>query len=939
MAKAIDQGRATRPQFEEDATVGFISRRLSGGPQVVHVLAHGFDTSVALQDDDGRTSPMDIRHFAPLLTTSPALRLVFLSSCRTARSSEANRFMPLASRLAEAGVPAVIGMGHSISFGDNRKLLTNFYEAFVLAGTSVAQALLNARKELFAASIGRGSWSIPVLYAAGPEAVHLTVRPGGPGPESLTTHMLTGLPYVGERFVGRRKDLRELRRFMLGRDGNRIAVVKGISGIRKSALVRQCIEKVKPDLAGSLTHPFDPGRPDPVESFLESAGEWLERLGALDLARKVQDPDLDAGRRVRAFMEAVGNRDVVLVMDSFEHVLEGEQVPGPFDTVFTAFLGEKLRAKLVVTTNTAFEVPNAERLGASGATAELNLSELEGEERYEYLDLLPNLRTLSRAQRDAVLRAVGGAPMWLNSLDSQVGNLSTMPSAIDAAAIVRAIDKTRPAQMVKNLDPGVRKGLARFSVFRRPVDAMALGVAGLAEEQVEAARGSFILNRDPDTKLYFTHQLVKTALRDELTEAEKRRTHLAAGAYYESYLFPEMTKRLGRLQELGVSGVMETLALVPGGRPVNLHIEACVHYLLARDYKGAGRLIEQMRSHLTESGRSKELFVLLEAVPEHRTRRRPEIVRLRADLHARWGRWDKANVLYAKLLDSQRKALERKPGDAGRVSNLATTENNLGNLLLRQGRLEEAAKHYEEALRAYKQLLSRDPESVTYQSDVAGTENNLGNLLLWQGRLEEAAKHYEESLVLYGGLYGRDPGNSLIGRHLATATLNFARLRIRAGKTSDGVEGIKQSALLFLRTGWLQGVGNALEELASLAGNEHAEPAATEAALAFAANTPEAARRAAVEKLAQLPPGASPTARVILRLLRGALEAKGARDQAIHLLDADPDALAPLQDFIRSILAGKEPRPEDISPWEQLLRLHLTMMLAQRVSGSDSHDG
>ena len=60
---------------------------------------------------------------------------------------------------------------------------------------------------------------------------------------------------------------------------------------------------------------------------------------------------------------------------------------------------------------------------------------------------------------------------------------------------------------------------------------------------------------------------------------------------------------------------------------------------------------------------------------------------------------------------------------------VATTLNNLGNLLSAMGRPDDAKTKYERGLDMREALLLTDPASRVYQSDVSMTLNNLGNLL------------------------------------------------------------------------------------------------------------------------------------------------------------------------------------------------------------------
>ena len=115
------------------------------------------------------------------------------------------------------------------------------------------------------------------------------------------------------------------------------------------------------------------------------------------------------------------------------------------------------------------------------------------------------------------------------------------------------------------------------------------------------------------------------------------------------------------------------------------------------------------------------------------------------------GRFYEAYPLYEKALISFENLLDKFPENTQFQSYVATTLNNLGNLLSDMGRLEEAKGRYERALEMREQLLKSDKENTQFQSDVAMTLNNLGALLKVMGRLEEAKERYERALGLVEG--------------------------------------------------------------------------------------------------------------------------------------------------------------------------------------------
>ncbi|MHC1595512.1 MAG: tetratricopeptide repeat protein, partial [Candidatus Syntropharchaeales archaeon] len=113
------------------------------------------------------------------------------------------------------------------------------------------------------------------------------------------------------------------------------------------------------------------------------------------------------------------------------------------------------------------------------------------------------------------------------------------------------------------------------------------------------------------------------------------------------------------------------------------------------------------------------------------------------------GRIDDARARYEGALEMREKLLEDDPESVVYQSNVATTLNNLGTLLSDMGRIDDARARYEGALEKYEELLKGAPENVTYQSYVATTLNNLGTLLSDMGMIDDARARYEQSLGIY----------------------------------------------------------------------------------------------------------------------------------------------------------------------------------------------
>ncbi|MEE8586846.1 MAG: tetratricopeptide repeat protein [Acidobacteriota bacterium] len=81
------------------------------------------------------------------------------------------------------------------------------------------------------------------------------------------------------------------------------------------------------------------------------------------------------------------------------------------------------------------------------------------------------------------------------------------------------------------------------------------------------------------------------------------------------------------------------------------------------------------------------------------------------------------------------------------LPDVATTLNNLGNVLRKLGEKAESRQAFEEALPIYRQLAEQHP--AAFLPDVAMTLNNLGAVLRDLGEKAESRQAHEEALEIY----------------------------------------------------------------------------------------------------------------------------------------------------------------------------------------------
>ena len=113
----------------------------------------------------------------------------------------------------------------------------------------------------------------------------------------------------------------------------------------------------------------------------------------------------------------------------------------------------------------------------------------------------------------------------------------------------------------------------------------------------------------------------------------------------------------------------------------------------------------------------------------------------------------KAQDYYEEALQIHRELTQQNP--EAYLPKVATSLNNLGVLLSDTNDRKKAQDYYEEALQIHRELAQQNPEA--YLPDVATSLNNLGNLLRDTNDLKKAQDYYEEALQIRRELAQQNP--------------------------------------------------------------------------------------------------------------------------------------------------------------------------------------
>lgn len=572
-------------------------------------------------------------------------------------------------------------------------------------------------------------------------------------------------------FYGRAAELDRLRRW-LAEDPRPVAVVIGVAGIGKSALMGRALEGETRPLLERRLFPHDD-----AHGILCTFAEFLARKDRRRLKTTLARPAYDPIEAVAVLREDLAG--CVVALDDL-HVCPAA------DGLIGSLLEKPLSFKLLI--GTRAQPAFYERGGPRGTGVfEVPLSGLDEPAARE---LLTGRRAgLKEDDVARVLRATRGHPLALELFAA---------SGLDSGAV--QTERFVLETVLEGVDDVSEDVLKAFAILRRPAkspDSLGASVAQLRK----LLRRAVLEHCDEG---YLLHDLVKEFYLSRMTDADRRRANLRAAVYWEEREDP-LEAAHHRVEARDFESAATLLsehgeAYAESARAGEL--EACILRLPAS--RRPTRLLVETQMFL---GKFEEARGLLEATIR---RGRPE-ERLRACIHLgrienREGEYAAAQkILAAAVHEASAMGVPSLEGEALRA--LGGVERRLGNMgvaidyltrsallledssrertraltdlgaaLIARGELGEARGRLEEALRLAKKG-SREEAAI---------ENNLAIILSREGRPQDAAKAFERSADL-----ALSAGEMRFASYaLANAADNFLRL-----DDTEGASACAQRAL------------------------------------------------------------------------------------------------------------------------------------------------
>jgi len=737
-----------RVEYLDDATLPSIGDALRlFNPHVLHYTGHGtYDEEkersfLALEEDDGRTRRAGIDDLRPHLKNAPDLRLVVLSACQTAQTSDTDAFSGVATGMLDAGIPAVLAMQTSILDQSGIQLAQAFYAALARGETPV-QAIQDVRLALWQFKEGPGyDWGVPALYLRAQNLRLVQTSEVFETSEVLTRAAaldVGGLP-LPPHFVGRKPELRLLRHALRDNAVNAV-FVRGIGGMGKSSLAAKFLQRPGADADGCLVvrcHEVAPlDIPAKIARFLEAQGA----AGHAEAAALLLDSRRDPRDRARQAAHLIANRRYVFVFDNFESVMArppspapetGERsstlTPGPsplegegsaFDMaepglagLFEGLLDAQWRSLCVFTGRFRWRALD-ERLGR-GTAAEIHLPALTARQTIMLMDNLPRLRQEPLATKIALYSKVGGHPKTIELLEGWLASGKVTDLLVDPALkgmLREQWEEYFLRALLGQLGGGEREALARLSIFRTRLDEEEFAHAGVNAFTVRRWLDLSLLQREriEGSELYTVHPVVREYLLNQMPPQALRELHARAAAYH-GRPFVEMARKMVRPGATVTEEEINAFARDSDG-VVGQHVARTDDLAQAR--RAMGRALE-WHHHLFEAGDYEAAGDIVTAV---------------CDILDRWGERDRAKAL-----------LNGSIATLGRPHK-AISQGNLANLLVDEGRLDEALATYQEIYRTF--------EAEGAKQQMAATLSQIASVYQRQGKYDQAIEYEERSLAL-----------------------------------------------------------------------------------------------------------------------------------------------------------------------------------------------
>jgi tetratricopeptide (TPR) repeat protein len=785
-------------------------------PRGIHFSGHGNPGGLVFEDDEGFEDWVTIERVVTALrqrSNGGLPPFFFLASCHgntPARPAEGKSgSASSAARLHREGVTEVVGYYGPIVDELSTRAEEAFYAA-IAAGESTRLAVTRARAALQrafdgdpahrpaspedlapvrsghaivadTAHVAPFAWAQLVFYHRGPE--HPLGTPASPqklrqreASLQRTYRNVAGRAFLASGFIGRRRELHQLRRRR--KRGDRIFILQGLGGLGKTTLAGHLL----PTLADAqhtvcIWCRRSEGESDQAESLVGQLLSYARARFGSGFEEIVTYVDRasgdDAAQRFAVFLQAILDQEnipLVIYFDNMESLLRGPDIV-PLDTApapeaFGAWRSDTLQRlwREVVELTSAVEhlyvVGSCRYQNDDLMAGLLAVSPLAEVDLFRLMAWFPALRRLSTRTRGELATRLSGHPRAVEFLDALIGTSIrawedsngewTPPASRDEEIGRREWD-----QLVEPVLPTVgeriwsdlllavlwhrflneraRRMLFRMTLLRRPWDDELLPYLADPEDDADAAlRVAHMLQA---TSLLEHSDLTVTSRDGRSSRRPYHSLHAATSAFVKKYFNDSDSVTVPTHHRIGTH--LEERARQSGDLP--LFLEAGYHLFQAGEYDRAFELLNPALLYMQRRGRVRESQQILMPFLNEPVQRQlaPRVV---GQLLSTVGRAFGALGESRRAIEYHQQALEisRQIGDR------RAEEQHLGNLGSAHGELGEAVR----AIEYLEQVLTIAREFGDRLSE-GKVLANLGTAYIAIGETRRGLDQQEQALVIF----------------------------------------------------------------------------------------------------------------------------------------------------------------------------------------------
>lgn len=720
--------------FEENASLKSIQNCLDSNEyHILHYIGHAVYSEeserghLVLEDDQGNKKLVDNETIADLLSGYPTLKLIVLSGCQTAKSSENKSFRDLSTPLLVKGIPSIVSMQYSIIDESAIDFAKKFYWG-ISNGQPVDKAITNARKELL---INKGNncvdFGTPVIFTTNPDSL-VTQGAVEDFERSIlfNPRVMINLERLGHNFIGRRQEIRRIRSDLLDH-GARVVIIHGFGGIGKTVTASHAAEGLIRDF--DFIYTFD-CEDLTIERFLQELSEFLSTNGIPNLRDVMQSKD-PINLKINYAVQLLSKIKLLVILDNFESVLSEE---ANYYEIKDSELENGLRTlvnqcsegiKFLFTSRYTFEFMKGR---SKNYIDEIDIGELNKLEAIMLMGKLPGVQKENPDLKTRIFDKIGGHPYTIN-IFSKHARRSSASMVLDSLADVSnsMIDFTLLDRAYENLMSRSKLLLYRSCVYKEPIPLPGL-LKVMQEKDINSELDELmhwgLISKIECEKivLYQIHTLVRDFIKKKIKFNDWSQLNILAGEFFEQYS-----------EESG---------------DVWYKISAHSHYFEGKAYQKAGQIVINISETLYSWG----FIDLVNKLNEKTIKTAKNRVKITAILQkgiisGYEGKYEDAFTNYNKSLK-----LAEEVKDEALISSIL---DQLAGLYLEQGKHSKAMKCLNRSLEICNNL-NRSECKARILSHIATIYSDKGNYTKAVHYFDQSLKIAEKNnyMEILGAIYG-----------------------------------------------------------------------------------------------------------------------------------------------------------------------------------------